>query len=133
MNVILDTNTLVSGLFFKGKPRRILTAWRSGQFVLFASTEIFDEYARVIRELSHLKPRFNPEKASVFLHKNLRFLKPVHLPHQICSDGDDDKFIACALPIMAIIVTGDKALLKTSGYKGLVVLTPAEFERQYLI
>lgn len=133
MKVILDTNVLVSGLFFSGTPSRILKAWDSGQFTLFASLEILDEYERVIHELSPKKPTFDADKAITFIRKKVRMVKPTPLPHQICDDPDDDKFIACALTAKAIIVTGDKALLRTAGYKHLAVLRPAIFERQYLI
>ncbi len=133
MNVVLDTNVLVSGLFFNGAPFRILKAWQSGQFILFASHEILDEYERVIRELSQKKSTFNADRAIAFIRKKVRLVKPTPLPHQICDDPDDDKFIACALTVKAILVTGDKALLKTDGYRRLAVLRPALFERQYLI
>lgn len=133
MNVVLDTNVLVSGLFFSGAPLRILKSWHSGQFMLFATKEILEEYERVIRELSKNKATFNPDRAVAFIRKNVRLVKPTPPPHQVCDDPDDDKFLACALTIKAIVVTGDKALLKTMGHQGLSVLTPAAFERQYLI
>ena len=133
MNVILDTNTLVSGIYFKGIPNRILRSWRAGQFGLIVSAEIFDEYKRVLGELSYLKPRFNPNKAIAYLHKNLRSVRPFHLSGPVCTDADDDKFLACALAAKAIIVTGDKALLRCNVYKNLTILTPKEFEGQYLI
>ncbi len=133
MNIVLDTNVFVSGLFFKGgAPHRILRAWQSEQFNLFASLEIFNEYGRVIRELAHIRPTVDPDKAISLIHKNVRLVKPIILS-QVCDDPDDDKFISCALAIKGIIVSGDKALLRTAGYKNLVVLTPAQFERQYLI
>lgn len=133
MNVILDTNVLVSGLFFTGRPYRILKGWQSGQFILFATSEILDEYERVIKELSHKKPSFDADRAITYIRKNVRLVRPTHLSEQICDDPDDDKFISCALTIKAIIVSGDKALLRCAGYKHLTVLTPALFEPQYLI
>jgi predicted nucleic acid-binding protein len=30
MRVVLDTNVLVSGIFFKGAPMRVLAAWAAG-------------------------------------------------------------------------------------------------------
>lgn len=133
MNVILDTNTLVSGLFFKGIPHRILRGWRAGQFKLIVSAEIFDEYKRVIEEFAHLKPRFNPDKVLIYLNKNTKTVRPFHLSGQVCADKDDDQFLACALAAKAVIVTGDKALLKCNGYKNLAILTPKQFEHQYLL
>ncbi|MBF0571971.1 MAG: putative toxin-antitoxin system toxin component, PIN family [Candidatus Omnitrophica bacterium] len=134
MNIVLDTNVFVSGLFFKGgAPHRILRAWQSEQFILYASAEILNEYERVIRELVHVRPTVDPDKAIFLIHKNVQLVKSFILPRQVCDDPDDDKFISCALTIKASIVSGDKALLRTAGYKNLVVLTPAQFERQYLI
>ena len=133
MNVILDTNVFVSGLFFTGRPYRILKGWQSGQFSLFATFEILEEYERVIREFSHKSLKFDANRTIAFIRKNVRLVKPTHLSDQICDDPDDDMFIAGALPVKAIIVTGDKALLRCAGYKSLVILTPAEFEKQYLI
>jgi predicted nucleic acid-binding protein len=31
VRIVLDTNVLISGLFFTGPPRRILAGWRSGR------------------------------------------------------------------------------------------------------
>ncbi len=55
------------------------------------------------------------------------------LPEQVCTDADDDMFLACALASGAkIIASGDKALLKTSGYRGIEVLKPKDFAARYL-
>ena len=55
------------------------------------------------------------------------------LPEQVCSDEDDDKFLACAVAGRAkIIVSGDKALLKVSGYGGISVVKPRDFAEKYL-
>lgn len=57
MNVILDTNVMVSGLFFNGRPYRILKGWQSGQFSLFSTSEILDEYERVIKVRNSSLPK----------------------------------------------------------------------------
>ena len=51
MNLILDTNVFVSGIFFSGPPYRILQAWRDGTINLVTSPDILDEYVRVLEEL----------------------------------------------------------------------------------
>ena len=52
---------------------------------------------------------------------------------QICADPDDDKFLACALAGKCkTIVSGDKELLKVSGYRGINVMRPREFLEKYL-
>lgn len=47
MRVILDTNVLVSGIFFGGPPFQILNAWRDQKLQLVLSPEILEEYQRV--------------------------------------------------------------------------------------
>ena len=52
MRVVLDTNVLMSGLFFSGLPARILAAWTEGRFELVSSVEILAEYRRVGERLN---------------------------------------------------------------------------------
>jgi len=42
--VVLDTNVLISGIYFRGLPGKILEAWGTRHFQLLASTEILQEY-----------------------------------------------------------------------------------------
>ena len=52
-----------------------------------------------------------------------RFLKGV------CDDPDDDKFFACALASGSnlSVVSGDRHLLRVSGYQNIEVLKPRDF------
>jgi predicted nucleic acid-binding protein len=51
----------------------------------------------------------------------------------VCSDPDDDKFLACAIAGGSkIIVSGDKHLLKISGFQGIEILKPQELVNRYL-
>jgi len=43
VRVVLDTNVLVSALFFGGVPGRILDAWRDGKVQIVHSGEMLDE------------------------------------------------------------------------------------------
>ena len=52
MKLILDTNVLVSGIFFGGVPGQILAAWADERVSLVLSPAILDEYARVGAELA---------------------------------------------------------------------------------
>lgn len=128
MRLVLDTNVFVSGVFFKGPPYTILDAWRRGKVELVLSLEIFDEYSRTGKRLSE---EFRGVDLSPWLRlassqSTLVTTRP--LGRQVCSDREDDKFLECALACEgAIIVSGDKALLRVSGYKGIRVLSPRQF------
>jgi predicted nucleic acid-binding protein len=52
MKAILDTNVLVSGVFWKGPPFEILNAWRKQRFELTISPAILEEYCRVLGEMT---------------------------------------------------------------------------------
>lgn len=47
MRLVLDTNVVISGIFFAGPPYQILKAWREGKIHLLISEEILAEYRRV--------------------------------------------------------------------------------------
>jgi len=47
----------------------------------------------------------------------------------VCEDPDDDKFIECAIAGQCkIIISGDKPLLKFTGYEDIVILNPRNFD-----
>ena len=133
MKVVIDTNVFVSGVFFKGPPYQILKAWRAERFELAISQEILDEYCRVGEELSEEHPTVDLEPALTFIRQNISFITAKPLPEPVCSDPDDDKFIACALAASCkIIVSGDKHLLGVSGYQEIEVVKPRQFVDSYL-
>jgi len=133
VKVVLDTNVLISGILFSGAPSKILKAWQGGDIQFVLSSEIIDEYIRVSKILAD---RFSDVQISPILtlivtHSEIIQTPP--LPHQVCEDPDDDKFLACALASESkAIVSRDKHLLKLSGYRGIVILTPRAFIEQCL-
>ena len=48
MRVVVDTNTIVSGLFWHGAPRRVLDAARTGRIQLFTSPVLLAELEDVL-------------------------------------------------------------------------------------
>lgn len=128
MRVVVDTNVVVSGVFFGGMPSRVLKAWRDGKFDLVVSPEISDEYRRVGEKLA---ARFAGVSLAPFLAllvMTAEIIEPPELPEQVSRDRDDDKFIACAVAGgCQIIISGDRDLLEISGYQGVKVVAPREF------
>jgi putative PIN family toxin of toxin-antitoxin system len=133
VRIVLDTNVLISGLFFTGPPRRILDGWRAGHVKLVLSESILDEYQRVGEELAARYRGIDPAPflSLVALHGELCAVTP--RVERICEDPDDDKFLACALAGRCkVIVSGDKHLLRVSGYHGIAVMRPRAFVDTYL-
>lgn len=134
MRVVLDTNVLISGIFFSGPPSEILKAWRGGHIQFVLSPEIIDEYVRVSKTLADEYPGVEIGAILTLVMAHSKTIQSPSLAHQVCEDPDDDKFLACALSSEEnmVIISGDKHLLKLSGYRGITVLTPRAFVEQYL-
>ena len=133
MKIILDTNVFMSGIFFHGAPYDILNAWRHNRVYLVVSPDILNEYRRVATQLIKAFPGVNPDTFIDLLMVKAKMVESPALPEQICTDKADDMFLSCALASKTkIVVSGDKALLKTSGYRGIIVLSPRDFINRYL-
>ncbi len=133
MKVVLDTNVLISGIFFSGLPAKILQAWRFEKFQLAVSIEILEEYLSVAERLTARYAAVEYQGVLGLIVQNAELVQAWGLQGPVCEDPDDDKFLACAVTAKAeIIVSGDKALLKASGYRDVQVATLKEFILEFL-
>ena len=134
MRIVLDTNVLISGIFFSGPPFKILEAWRDGRLEMVVSQEILEEYYRVGEILSNRYPDVDITPALEFITINAEIVSPPGLDEPICVDPDDDKFFTCAIAgRCSVIISGDKHLLDKSGYAGVSVQKPRYFVDKVLI
>jgi putative PIN family toxin of toxin-antitoxin system len=133
MKVVVDTNVFISGVFWSGAPARILDAWRHGEIDVYLSATIFEEYQRVGQIMTEKVRRVDLDAIlRVFVMKSSIVAAGID-SQRFCDDPDDDKFILCALAAGgAIVVSGDKHLLRVTGKFGVQVFTPADFVRKYL-
>lgn len=133
MRLVVDTNVFVSGVFFSGPSSVILHAWKEGRVQLVVSPEILDEYRRVGKELSNKYSGVDLEPMLELLAVEAAVVHAPALPESICSDADDDKFLACALASgTKLITSGDKHLLAVSGYERITILKPRAFVEKHL-
>ncbi len=135
MKIVLDTNVLVSGVFFGGVPGRILTAWAAGKVALVLSPDILDEYRRVGMALAARHPALAAalEPVLALLAMNASIVDALPLPEPVCEHPGDDMFLAAAIASRTrLIVSGDKHLLHVSGWRGITVLTPRRFVDDHL-
>lgn len=128
MKVVVDTNVLISGVFFGGMPSRVLEAWRDGKIDLVVSPGILEEYRRVGDRLEAQFADVSQEPFLALLVMTAEIIEPPDLSDQVSRDEDDDKFIACAIAgSCQFIISGDRHLLEVSGYQGVKVVRPREF------
>jgi uncharacterized protein len=120
VKIVIDTNVFISGIFFSGPPHRILKAWRDGLFQIVLTRKILEEYERVGSVLEQQFPAIDLTPILDLVTINAELVLDKALPRPVCSDRDDDKFIACALAGKSkMIVSGDKHLLNVSGFQGI--------------
>jgi putative PIN family toxin of toxin-antitoxin system len=128
VKIVLDTNVLISGIYFGGLPGKILEAWGARRFELLVSTEILQEYLNVAERLADRYAGVEYESILGLIIQNAELAQTSDLPEPVSTDPDDDKFLACALAgNSTTIVSGDSDLLNVSGYCGIKVLTPKAF------
>lgn len=128
MRAVPDTNIVVSGLLWRGNPRRVLDAARDGIIELYTSSALLEELEDV---LSREKFAKRLEAADVTVQELVEgysalatVIDAEPIEPVIIRDPDDDAVIACAFSAEAeIIVSGDDDLLELKEYQGIRILT----------
>ena len=116
MRVVADTNIVVSGLLWKGNPRRVLGAARHGTIELFTSAVLLTELEDVLN-----REKFAQRLASVGVTPHelvlgyaalASVIQPPSIGPVILADPDDDAVLACAV--------GGQAKISSFGRRSLV-------------
>lgn len=135
LRAILDTNVLLSGIFFGGLPGRLLTAWQDDRLALVLSPAILAEYHEAGAVLAARYTALGAPLDSILslLTQTATVVDAPALAERVSADPDDDKFLACAIAAQTpLIASGDKHLLDVSGWGGIAVVTPRQFVARYL-
>ena len=116
MRIVIDTNVLISGVFFGGFPRKILSFVVSQKITACATAEIINEYEEIVQEMIGRKQGHIDSAILAPLIKAMEIIEPItHV--KICRDPGDNKFLGCAKDSQALyIVSGDKDLLEIEKY-----------------
>lgn len=127
MKVVLDTNVYVSAALSGRKSEEIFQLAIVGKIDLVVSPSILGELS------DKLESKFNwSEKQIRFLLETIKMVveivEPEEVIHAVEEDPDDDKVLECAVASSVdVIVSGDKHLLKMDEYRGITIISPAEF------
>lgn len=128
MNIVLDTNVLVSGLLSPhGAPAAIVRMVASGTVTLCVDARMLVEYAQVLA-----RPKFGFARAEVAVLLDLIASEAIRVapdPLRVrLPDPDDEPFLEAALScVAACLVTGNLAHYPPAARAGVTVLSPAEF------
>lgn len=125
MRILCDTNVFVSALVFGGKPGRVLEFARNSA-VLVVSEPLLQELRRILTS----KFGWTHDRA-------LGVMREVALTSELvsptikitaCRDPDDNRILEAAVDGHAdIIVSGDADLLSMASFRGVHIVSVAEF------
>lgn len=128
MIVTVDTNVLVSGVFFGGVPGKIVTAAREGIFTLAMTPVLLDELREV---LSRTKFGLTTDAVQLLMdgiEASSTIVYPGKRHEGVVRDRDDDAVVDCAVESRSLyIVSGDSHLTEMDNVEGVMVVTPRRF------
>ena len=127
MRVVVDTNVLVSGIFWSGPPQEILLKWVMGEFSILVSQDILLEYSLTIERIGQIYGKDTYLEWIGYLKKFCEVVEPVKMG-VACRDPDDEKFLEAAIGGKAdFIISGDKDILSLEDIHGIPILSPRKF------
>lgn len=128
IRTVVDTNVLISGLFWDGTPKKCLDKYRfENIYQIIFSPEAIHELRQKLLYKFHLEPALISQ-----LVKEMTLYAELVVPHyitKICRDAKDNMILDTAKAGRAdYIVTGDKDLLVIKVFnKNTKIVSPADF------
>lgn len=132
MNVVVDTNVLISGILWEGISNRIISLIEDEKLNLCMTTEILQELYDVLRRekfTTRLQVRnVSPIQIITSLKILAEFFFPTEKIHVIKEDPSDNMFLDCArVSGSKYIISRDRHLLNLKIFEGIKILTPENF------
>jgi uncharacterized protein len=131
VRVVFDTNISVSALEFPGGPAaKALARIIEGKDRLLMSKAILDELLGVLaRKLSRDAEEL--ARAGVWLDEVAEWVFPKRRL-EVLADDADNRILECAVAGgAAMILTGDRALLRLGSYEGISIVSLREYLSRY--
>lgn len=127
MRLVLDLNTLVSGLLWQGAPRHLVNLARAGRFELVSSAVLMIELDDVLHRDKFVRQiqraGLTADGMIADLARIAQLVLPAELPQPVCRDPDDDDVLAAALAgEVDAIVSGDRDLTDLQRFRGIPIL-----------
>lgn len=130
MRLVLDTNTVVSGLIWGRIPGRLIDAAAAGKVQIISSLPLLDELQGVLVRKKFAAQLAEQGVGTADLFEGyaalVRLVDPAEIGPVILADPDDDIVLATAVGGSAdAIVSGDAHLLGIGEFRGISIVTPA--------
>jgi len=129
VRVVIDTNVLISAIFWTGKPKQFLNKVRRGEITFLTSEFILEELKKVLRKAD--KPfKLSEEEADRVVTAMRELAVVVSIGSQVsaCQDENDNRVLECAIDGNAdCIISGDFHLLKLGSFQKIGIMTVSGF------
>ncbi len=130
-SVVLDTNTLISGLLWDGNEAKVIEKAEKQEIRFFISSHILKELEGVLKRRKFSKKlegkEYTVEKAVAKIALIATLIEPGNKINVIKEDPDDNRVLECAVSAQAsVIVSGDNHLLSLKTYAGIDIITASE-------
>lgn len=126
LNIVLDTNVIISAIVFGGKPRQLLTLIQENKIAAYTTPLLIAELLEILVK----KFQFAPKKVALvqeLLNESFSIVYPSETIH-IVRDEDDNRVLEAAIEgSCTYIVTGDKDLLEIKTFRNISILKPDDF------
>lgn len=128
MNIVCDTNVLISAIVFGGNAGQIIKYTSEGMIINYISPAIIKEFEDVLK-----RPKFafshNEISAIIQLfYETFEYIITSQLVVEIKDDPDDNRILETALAADAdFIISGDKHLLQLGKWGNIPILNPSKF------
>lgn len=128
---VLDTNTIISALFWSGAPSQIYLSAEE-RYTLLTSADLLNELEMVLR-----RPKFESvlktsgRSVEWYMARHSAYANlvvPAEIPASVVRDPKDRIVLACAVGGQAdYIVSGDNDLLILERYENIPIITASQF------
>jgi putative PIN family toxin of toxin-antitoxin system len=129
VRVVIDTNVLISAIFWTGKPKQLLNHVRRQKITFVTSYQLLDELRQIlIRQDKPFHLQDNEADRALEALRGSAEVVESHSQLSVCHDEMDNGVIACAIDGKAeYIITGDLHLLGLRSYQSIKIITVSEF------
>jgi putative PIN family toxin of toxin-antitoxin system len=135
MRVVVDTNTIISSFFYPNSiPRKAFDHARKNG-TLIVTLDTFDELVSVLYRKKFDKYGVQGVRKE-FIETFIKEVERVTVLEFItaCKDPKDDKFLEAAIAGNAdVIITGDKLLKELDPFRGIKIISPADYLDTYSV
>ena len=112
INIVLDTNCLISSFSKRGNYFNVWRGLHSGKYILYVSNEILEEYEEIISMKTNALIASNVIQA-LLNSPYVSLIDPHYHFHLIHADKDDNKFVDCAIVAGADYIVSEDSHFRT--------------------